>query len=87
MQKGNFFMSNEDVFQYIASDEEERQVYINIISKINRTSQELCDVLCDSASASERYDELTKAFKNLEALVMLRKLYISGVIDSPRGGA
>lgn len=75
--------SLEQVFQYIATDSSEKQIYSNIIIKINEISRELHESLDNPVMASDAFNRLKKKTKDLESLVMLRKLYISGITDDP----
>lgn len=77
----------EDVFKYIATDEYERGCYRGIIKQIKEMANTLGENIHEPIMAEHYYGELMKYTKNLENLVLLRRLYISGVIPDPHSAA
>ena len=77
-------VTDEQVMQYLASDPAEQNVYRSIIIKIKEIASELETALNEPILAESLYSELMKNAKGLADLVMLRKLYISGIIPNPR---
>lgn len=69
--------------RYLASDPNEQNFYRSIITKIKEVASELETALGEPVLSEHLYDELMQYTKNLSDLVLLRKLYISGIISSP----
>ena len=70
--------------RYVASDPAEQNYYRSIIIKIKENASELETALGEPVLSEHLYEELMKYTKNLADLVLLRKLYISGIIADPR---
>lgn len=77
-------MQSQTVFEYLSTDEGERKIYENIIIKIEKNLKELRENLGTPELAESSYEAVIRYTKNLEKLVMLRKAYIEGWVDSPR---
>ena len=77
----------EDVFKYLATDAYEQGCYRGIIHEIQRAANTLFENIHEPIMAEHYYNELMKYTKNLENLVLLRRLYISGVISDPHSAA
>lgn len=72
------------MFEYLNTDENEKKIYANIIINIKKNASMMLDCLNDPAQAAHYYTQVEMDIKRLQSLIMLRKMYIGGIINNPR---